>query len=221
MTNNAPFPAGRRLVPSVIDAWNRIKGGVDVYSRYLKNIKSFHHSLSPKGAWWVRIWLTLIYNAYQSYKLIHTYEWLMSEHQCKSYESYQHHKSEFLPFQDFVRDAAIAIQSDDHPLNISNEENDDEGGVSGDDDEAIEGRQSYRARKQLMENSNSRMRGVHLSEKIKKARRCALCCSNRIHADTNEQSSTTHSHTRRGMKTIFCCKKCNVPLCRDLRWEND
>ncbi|KAF1787934.1 hypothetical protein GQ600_15186 [Phytophthora cactorum] len=47
------------------------KGGIDVYSRYLTNLKSRHLHLPPLAAIWLRPLTTLVYNAYQSSQLLH------------------------------------------------------------------------------------------------------------------------------------------------------
>lgn len=53
-----PLPAAKHIIPSVIAIWNRVKGGIDVYSRYLKNIKPSHEHLPPLAAIWLRFLMT-------------------------------------------------------------------------------------------------------------------------------------------------------------------
>lgn len=64
-----PLPPAKHIIPTLIALWNKVKGGIDVYSRYLKNVKSKHFRLSPTGAIWLRMMMTLVYNAHQSYML--------------------------------------------------------------------------------------------------------------------------------------------------------
>jgi hypothetical protein len=65
-----PLPPGRHILPFIIALWNKIKGGIDVFSRMLKNCKSCHHSLNPGAALWSRLLMTLVYNGYQSWTLL-------------------------------------------------------------------------------------------------------------------------------------------------------
>ncbi|KAG1705863.1 hypothetical protein DVH05_002427 [Phytophthora capsici] len=104
-----PLPAAKHIIPSVIAIWNRVKGGIDVYSRYLKNIKPSHEHLPPLAAIWLRFLMTLIYNAFQSAQLLSATAFLMDEDRCKSYSIYQQHKSENASFRDFCRDAASCL----------------------------------------------------------------------------------------------------------------
>lgn len=67
---NRPLPPGKHILPTVIAIWNRIKGGIDVFSRMLKNCKASHRSLNPGAALWLRILMTMVYNGYQSLVLL-------------------------------------------------------------------------------------------------------------------------------------------------------
>ncbi|KUF96203.1 hypothetical protein AM587_10001032 [Phytophthora nicotianae] len=69
-TRGRPLPAAHQIVPTVIAKWNRVKGGIDVYSRYLKNVKARHAHLAPLAVIWLRILMTLAYNAYQTTQLL-------------------------------------------------------------------------------------------------------------------------------------------------------
>ncbi|ETI39264.1 hypothetical protein F443_15139 [Phytophthora nicotianae P1569] len=104
-----PLPAAKHIIPSVIAIWNRVKGGIDVYSRYLKNIKPSHEHLPPLAALWLRFLMTLVYNAFQSAQLLSGTAFLMDEDRCKSYSIYQQHKNENASFRDFCRDAASCL----------------------------------------------------------------------------------------------------------------
>lgn len=64
-----PLPPAKHIMPTLIALWNRVKGGIDVYSRYLKNVKSKHFRLTPSATIWLRLLMTLVYNAYQSFLL--------------------------------------------------------------------------------------------------------------------------------------------------------
>ena len=42
-----PLPPGRMLIPTLIAMWNRSKGPIDVFSRFMKNCQARHAQLSP------------------------------------------------------------------------------------------------------------------------------------------------------------------------------
>ncbi|GMF42848.1 unnamed protein product [Phytophthora fragariaefolia] len=91
-----PPPPAKHIIPTLIALWNRIKGGIDVYSRYLKNVKSKHFRLSPTATVWLRTLMSLVYNAQQSLL-------------CSSYKAYQNHKQNLPSFAAFCREAALAL----------------------------------------------------------------------------------------------------------------
>ena len=88
-----PLPRGKHILPSLVALWNRIKGGVDVYSRMLKNVKSVHHCMPPGAAIWLRMLMTMVYNGHQSYLLLQSYNYLMNEYECKSFQQYMLQKT--------------------------------------------------------------------------------------------------------------------------------
>ena len=47
LARGCPLPHGRFILPTLVAFWNRIKGGIDVFSRHLKSVKSNHACLSP------------------------------------------------------------------------------------------------------------------------------------------------------------------------------
>ncbi|OWZ09086.1 hypothetical protein PHMEG_00018266 [Phytophthora megakarya] len=68
-----PLPPAKHILPTVIAKWNKVKGGIDVYSRYLKTVKARHLHLGPLAAIWMRILITMVYNAYQSMQILQVY----------------------------------------------------------------------------------------------------------------------------------------------------
>ena len=84
MERGRPLPQGRMLVPSIIAAWNRNKGPIDVFSRFMKNCHARHAHLPPLASIWLRLLLTRVYNAYQSYILSRSVSFLMSN-ECTGY----------------------------------------------------------------------------------------------------------------------------------------
>lgn len=63
-SSGVPFPHTRRLIPAMIDMWNQTKGGVDVFSKLLSNIKPVHKKLNYHGLIHTRSILSLLTNAH-------------------------------------------------------------------------------------------------------------------------------------------------------------
>jgi hypothetical protein len=83
-----PLTAGKHLLPKVVATWIRGKGPIDVYSQFQKSTKSNHANLGPIGAIWLRLLMTMLYNAYHSFNLSRTAEFLASK-ECKSFKDFQ------------------------------------------------------------------------------------------------------------------------------------
>ena len=67
--NKHPFPPAKHLVPTIVAMWNGFKGGIDVYSRLLKNVQSDHKKLGPKCFVIFRLIKSLLLNAHISKRL--------------------------------------------------------------------------------------------------------------------------------------------------------
>ena len=80
--HGAPLPTAKAIVPSMVAFWNTVKGGVDVYSRFLKNIKVSNARLSPTEYINLRMVNTLILNAFHCTQLLSSEQYLKN---CKSY----------------------------------------------------------------------------------------------------------------------------------------
>ncbi|SPR01327.1 unnamed protein product (mitochondrion) [Plasmodiophora brassicae] len=102
MERGQPLPKGKHILPSLVALWNRIKGGVDVYSRYLKNLHSRHSSLNPVQAIWLRIVMTLVYNAYQSHTMCQVNDFLTNEQACQTFHAYRRARKDQVSFGEFV-----------------------------------------------------------------------------------------------------------------------
>jgi hypothetical protein len=83
-----PLPPGRMLIPTIIAMWNRNKGPIDVFSRFMKNCHARHAQLSPIGNIWLRLLMSRVYNAYQSYVLSRSASFLLSD-DCLGYASFK------------------------------------------------------------------------------------------------------------------------------------
>lgn len=66
LSNGAPIPRAKYIVPKLVAVWNMIKGGVDVYSRYLKNVKVDFSSLHPVSFIVMRLIMTMLLNCKHS-----------------------------------------------------------------------------------------------------------------------------------------------------------
>jgi hypothetical protein len=97
-----PLPAGRMLIPSIIALWNKCKGPIDVYSRFLCDSKGKYKKLSANGKVWNRAIMTCFYNTYKSYVLFHTRNFLNSP-ECKTYMHFQRALTKFgISFESFL-----------------------------------------------------------------------------------------------------------------------
>jgi hypothetical protein len=74
-----PLPAGRHLIPECVAEWNRCKGPIDEYSRFMKNVHSSHAHLGPVAAIWLRLIMTMIYNSFQTFLLSRSQAFLLSD----------------------------------------------------------------------------------------------------------------------------------------------
>ena len=97
-----PIPEDGFLLPSLIAYWNRIKGGIDVFSRHLKNVHAQHNRLNPYYcAVWLRMIMALVYNAHRCYSLLQSYDDLMNTDKWKSFKAFNKIKGEGIHFKDF------------------------------------------------------------------------------------------------------------------------
>ena len=68
-----PLPRSKGVLPSMVVLWNYLKGGVDIYSRYLSQIPNPHKQLSLYGRLNLRVLKTCLHNANCTWKVF-TYE---------------------------------------------------------------------------------------------------------------------------------------------------
>jgi hypothetical protein len=87
-----PLPKGRLILPYIVALWNRCKGPIDMYSRFLRNVTSKHVKLPARGAVWLRLIMTCVYNGFQSYALYKSSAFLLSQ-ECRSFRDYQHNRT--------------------------------------------------------------------------------------------------------------------------------
>jgi hypothetical protein len=219
LARGRPLPAGRHLVPELIAEWNRGKGPIDGYSRFQKNVKAQHSHLGPVAAIWLRLIMTMVYNAHQSYVLSRCDEFLMSD-RCLSFRQFQREKSRQLSFRQFccvlARDISLEV------LNIEESSSDSEcnnlaepGAVdnlagSGTITIAYNKRKSFFSRPDLIAmRGNRRLNHEVVSTKSQAC--CIWCCRHTV------MHSEGTPHSRHGLKTKWKCSVCNVPLCKVTR----
>ncbi|KAE9190862.1 hypothetical protein PF004_g21779 [Phytophthora fragariae] len=211
-----PLPAAKHILPSLIALWNRVIGGIDVYSRFLKNVKAKHFRLSPTGAIWLRMIMTLVYNAYQSFLLFQSNSFLMNRSLCTSYMAYQKYKQNLPRFKDFCRDAASVLSQ--RPMPIVDKKPAEEK-----QPDSCRPRESFAYKKRIHFDKDKEWRdlrmskpGTHRMVVIEGGlqRCCELCC--RLNHDTENIP-----HARKGFKTRHTCEVCRVSLCKTKRWNGD
>jgi hypothetical protein len=87
-----PLPPGRMLLPTVIAVWNRNKDPIDVISRFMKNCHALHSKLPPLANIWLRLLMSRVYSAYQSFALSRLVSLLLSD-DCTVYSRFQAHQN--------------------------------------------------------------------------------------------------------------------------------
>jgi hypothetical protein len=213
-----PLPAGRHLVPELIAEWNRGKGPIDGYSRFQKNVKAQHSHLGPVAAIWLRLIMTMVYNAYHSYVLSRCEEFLMSD-RCTSFRQFQKEKSRQPSFHKYcsmlARDISLEVleidsnsESESNNLAVPGAINNSEG--RGVVTIAYNKRKSFFVRPDLIARRRNR-RLNHEPVSTQSQASCIWCCRETI------MHSNGTPHSRHGLKTKWKCTVCNVPLCKVMR----
>jgi hypothetical protein len=227
----SPLPPGKMILPTIIAMWNRCKGPIDVYSRFLKNAHATHSKLAPSAAVWLRIIMTCVYNAYQAQCLIRSQHYLLSEN-CTSYTAYQLHRKRAESFSRFCLSLAKNLH-----LKIANTPDDDVPTQATNDvrvptsspTKSATNKKSYKQRDIFFdsESTKSEIRTNQLlrhrttkiyknGTNVIKQKRCVWCCATKHHI-----VETGESHTRVGCKTTWKCTVCDVPLCARERYDRE
>ena len=210
-----PLPLGRFLLPSLVALWNRIKGGIDVFSRNLKNVKSQHQSMNPYAASWIRLLMAMVYNAHQMHQNLQTMNYLMDNDKCLTFKSFTTRKAKSGSFRSFCRKAAISVDldsaADDDESDSSNDQNND-GDVEAIGATASGVRRKYNKRNAYFQDPvkiKLRLNSTLCHEKqLLNGNRltCVYCCC-------KKHDNETGNHSRLGHKTSYVCFTCHVPLC--------
>jgi hypothetical protein len=194
--DSKPLPPAKRILPSVIDFWNRLKGGVDIYSRYLKNCKAQHKKQNPNTVIILRLLTTCVYNAYQSYILINILPHL-ENNTIQSYKQYQQYRNRLGgSFNNFCRDIAL-----DNDLGVEiTETHHIDTSEQPQTDQELKRLSLYKKRELYMSRTDLialRLNKTHKASFISNGRQltCTVCCSKNRHHVSNL------THSREGIKT--------------------
>jgi hypothetical protein len=110
-----PLPPGRMLLPTIIAAWNRNKGPIDVFSRFMKNCHARHSKVPPLANIWLCLLMSQVYNAYQSFILSRSVSFLLSD-DCTGYSRFQAHRKLHGSFAKFcsalAKDLTLEVTGD-------------------------------------------------------------------------------------------------------------
>ena len=220
-----PFPLGRMIIPSVVAMWNHSKGPIDVFSRFLKNCQARHSKLPPLANIWLRLILSRVYNAFQSFVLSQSYEFLMSD-ECKCYDAFQRCKRvQGGCFAQFCSKLAshllIEVPGnflDDDSSNSETEDANARGALlvregDGTVEVAYKKREKCFKDRELIKQRMGRPH-THVAARGEKPRSCVWCCR-RKH---NARSMRNHI-SRHGRATKFYCLVCMVSLCNVKRFD--
>jgi hypothetical protein len=218
-----PLPPGRFLLPSLIAIWNRIKGGIDVFSRHLKNIKSQHMRMNPYAASWIRLIMAMVYNSHQMHQNLQTFHHLMDKERCTTFKSFTLRKANSGSFRSFCRKAVISMDLDSS-VNVYQSDSSDNEVVDANEGKAtathgVEQRKYNKRDAYFQEQAKITMRLntslCHKRQYITGNRlTCVYCCC-------KKHTEQTGRHSRLGHKTTYECTTCQVPLCYKPRFGQD
>ena len=194
--NSIRMPPAHDLLPYAISLWNHVKGGQDVCSRILKNVKVDFRGLSPRAFILIRFVLTALMNAHMLKRLLRVETEL---ERFSSYVELKQHLNRQSSFWEFLRDLVVGgnqwIASDkitrSQPLSGQSEQ----GAVPV---RESNGEQSHAKKRNILQWLNGSGREIRLSTTTnhipgtRQSRRCPLC------------------HAR----TTCYCQACDVAFCR-------
>ena len=213
-----PPPPARLFLPTLNAFWNKNKGGIDVYSRLLKNLAARHMKLSPSGLIFLRTMKTIVYNCYATLRLVHACEGVMktlngvnvikfdtfrqirkSMKQYQSFEIFGFHLADAINKLYKCNAQSRPVENSDKKKKYKIKTT-----VVGEPKELSAGLQHKATRKQR---DSTHAQEEDLSSYGPRAP-CAICCS-----------LTTTPHTRRkGFNTYWTCTTCNLDFCLKKRF---
>ena len=89
---DAPLPVCQALIPLIVDVWNGLKGGVDVYSRLVSVVQAFHPSMKIHGKLLLRNFATLLVNCHLTSRFFRLEEELEGKSIRNSFDSFTLYK---------------------------------------------------------------------------------------------------------------------------------
>jgi hypothetical protein len=95
---DGPRPPASDVVPFCVSKWNHCKGGQDVSSRILKNVKVDFRKLSPRGFIWIRFLMTAMMNAHMLVRLLEMEPDLHTMESYKALKQALNHRRTFREF---------------------------------------------------------------------------------------------------------------------------
>jgi hypothetical protein len=226
-----PLPRGKYIVPTAIALWNRCKGPIDVYSRYLRNAKQKHGTLRITGSIWIRLIMTVVYNAFMSYCMCKTVAFLLSD-ECISYRQYQNYKKrKGGSFAEFISNLCKQLRAqafdESDPLSVDEIATSNTLDISTITEDYPERRvrnrgKCYNKREYFFSDHEliclrRRNRPEHKSDQGGRQLRCVWCCENH---SLSKVADGFICNSRSGYKTKYSCRLCKVPLCNVIRYRN-
>ena len=197
------------LVPSAVSLWNHLKGGQDVVSRQLKNIKVNLRRLHPRAYIWQRFINLSLLNAHMFQRL------LKLESTLTQVYSYRMWKGALIKSKSFETALMIHVvlnwQPQEQPFDIQNAQNSEIRDEIGPEVDAIVGLRDRRRAKlpYCNESEGKRIRldddAVHAPTSGPSAK-CILC-----------RTPSTSSSARNGyiqVNTTHMCSHCGPSLCK-------
>jgi hypothetical protein len=217
-----PLPDGRMLIPSLVALWNKCKGPIDVYSRFLCDSQGKHKKQSANARVWIRSIMTCAYNAYTSYILYKTMTFLYSD-KCQSYNDFQRKRREVACFDWFLSELSdtLTIPSPVSDDALQNEDCSDDEQLDRTDEEYSPPAPHVKHNRRRLFIGNGeyvqfRLNTEHKPKKIQKGQRtCVVCCGNN-HSDPSHEK---FCKKRLGLRPKYYCPKCNVTLCTVPRYD--
>jgi hypothetical protein len=225
-----PLPTARMIVPVVVALWNRCKGPIDLYSRFLRNVQAKHKKLPATGAVWLRLIMTTVCNAYQSYSLYVSLEYLLSE-DCKCFLDFQRYRNKnsgsFRKFCMLLACNMLTIDCEGIASVLSTRSIQARRLVTYNQRELfMEGREYFGIRmdttiahfavpNSLFAKDTETDTSRSSKTSVTPQRRCMICCRN-----NHDDGSKPLCKKRLGFKTTMECYVCKVPLCMIKRYNN-
>ena len=225
-----PLPPAVSILPAVVDAWNNLKGGVDVVSRILANVKDCHSRMGLHGRINLRFLHIILMNAHLTLRMAETLQEVPFGVSWKAYfKSYHRYKNKLNSRRSFEQ-FLMLLYSKWKDMRSMPEEREGSYDEIEDSEENLRtspwGKknayhtrfwfntgemQSFRERSRSSSHEHVPTRNTGVT-----AGRCIVCC---IRCATKSHQSGGAGERRLGYKTSNCCMECAEELSKR-RGEN-